>query len=311
MRRLNVFKKAITFAGLLLLLFPALGRASSTFIQAAASAQSGWYGPTWTLAGGVWTNTPTLGNELISDNGFDDPGSWIKEFGWAVADSAASKIATEIAATVAQDILANSMWYQLRCSITSCSSGAVYWYVGNFSSDSVNTPGEYTVTNRASSVRLGVFGIDTFVGTVDNMFCGQIQTQSLFRTRLFPSSLGTAKAKLVNSPEGTQVGVCMGMNSHTAPTYGVLAYHNGTNIKLEYVSNGTWTTSINTTVAFSANAYIEIRHTAATTYQLWYSESQVGSDVTINDATINNSLRHGMFSTYSVNQIIDFSFTPL
>jgi hypothetical protein len=60
------------------------------------------------------------------------------------------------------------------------------------------------------------------------------------------------------------------------------------------------------TVAFSANAQIEIRRPSGNTFQLWYSGTQRGTDQTVADAGIISNTRYGLFSTHT-NEFSEFS----
>jgi len=304
-----------------------------------------WYGPTWVLdsATGIWTNTPTLGEELLTNGDME-------LFTGTLADNCATQVGTSTTIDTIKEATikhggnysqgfnrSSGVSFVLVKQTTNQTNGfyrADVWlygdnnaimtkiqenggsytnYTGDISSNvpeswnkRIHTYLKYGVASTMFIVQRNVDGVVYF----DDMSVKQISLPTLFKTRLFSSALGAVKAKLVNSPNGTQAGVCMGLDSYSAPTYGVVGYHNGKNCKLEYFLNGSWTTTINSAVAFVANALIEIEHPDTTTYRLKYNGSQILGDITINDATLNASRRHGLISTYGGNRIKEFSFVP-
>lgn len=70
--------------------------------------------------------------------------------------------------------------------------------------------------------------------------------------------------------------------------------------------NGTITQLIDAAATYSAGALLEIRKTASDTYQAWYNGSQIGTDQTVTDATLNAGTRHGIFSTGGGSQVSNF-----
>ena len=88
---------------------------------------------------------------------------------------------------------------------------------------------------------------------------------------------------------------------------GLFAYQNGATVYLDKVVGGTWTNLLTVTVAFVADAKIEIRRPSGNTYQLWYNGAQRGTDQTVSDAGIISNTRYGLFSTYSGNTFSEFT----
>jgi len=105
----------------------------------------------------------------------------------------------------------------------------------------------------------------------------------------------------VKCVKGTQIGFACNLDSKTNPKYGAWVYIDGTNIYLDSLSNGTWTSVLaGTAITYVDNAPIRLRKTG-TTYSVYYNQAQKGTDKTINDAGINNNTLHAQFLTYGGN----------
>lgn len=76
----------------------------------------------------------------------------------------------------------------------------------------------------------------------------------------------------------------------------VYAYHDGTMAYMAKVVGGALSADlIAITTTYVDQADLEIRHTAPTTFQLWYNNVQVGADQTIADAGIISNTIHGLY----------------
>jgi len=104
----------------------------------------------------------------------------------------------------------------------------------------------------------------------------------------------------------TQAGLIVNLDDEAMPANFVVAYHDGTNCRLDKCVAGTYTSVINAAVAYAAGATIQVQK-SGTSYKLYYNGAQVGVTSTISDAGIINNTKHGLFSTYSGNQLDDFS----
>lgn len=112
----------------------------------------------------------------------------------------------------------------------------------------------------------------------------------------------------VSVVDRTKAGVVANLDSISNPQNYVLAVIDQAKAWLYQVSAGVYTAKINgTNITYVADAVLEIRHTAETTYQLWYNGSQVGTDQTISDANINANTLYAQFSTYSGNAFTSFT----
>jgi hypothetical protein len=141
----------------------------------------------------------------------------------------------------------------------------------------------------------------------DDFSVKAISLPSLFATIAGASSNQTAAAKIATLTTGIQSGVVALLDSASNPQNFLIAYHNGTSVLLDKCVAGTYTNLITTTVAFTANAQIEIRRPSGNTFQLWYNGTQRGTDQTVSDAGIISNTRYGLFSTHSANTFSEFS----
>ena len=107
----------------------------------------------------------------------------------------------------------------------------------------------------------------------------------------------------------TQAGIGVWMDSAVAPTYGLLAYHDGTNAHLDTLAAGTQTSVINAAATYGAAKQLRILAvlSSGTTYSvgLYYDTgsglAQIGTTQTI-DAAAYGTKVCGM-STYSGNSV--------
>lgn len=150
---------------------------------------------------------------------------------------------------------------------------------------------------------------------VDDVYIWPLTMASCFANPRTSTATATVSAA-VTSIQQCRIGVSANLDSISNPQNYVLAVvikESTTTAKawLYQVSGGVYTAKINgTAVTYADDGLIEIRHTAATTYQLWYRGSQVGADQTISDANINNNTLYAQFSTYSGCLFSSFTLAP-
>jgi hypothetical protein len=166
-----------------------------------------------------------------------------------------------------------------------------------------------TVTFRA-------LGVDTFIRLVINSLTatqGTLWDQvSLKRAEMASTMalLATATSNVQIKANwtiaaGTQAGVVARANSRSQPTSYLVAFHDGTNAHLWWVSNGVITPLINTA---APGASPEIR-CSGTTVQLFCGDVQVGTNKTVDDPAINNNVYHGLYDPSGVNGCASLSIT--
>lgn len=259
-----------------------------------------WTGATWALSGGRAYNTPTLGSELLTNNGFASDTVWTKDPGWTIAADVASHT-TPIGALY-QVAHTSGNWYRLLFDIIAYTSGNVYAVFGG-SALGLNRSaiGSYTQTGRAMGVGAGIGATGTT--SVDNASSKQITLSTLPATVVGVAGQ-TVTAKLYTITSSTQAGIIYGLDSVTTPQNCVIAYHDGTGVTVDKLISGVWSNVIpRVTVAFSTDFEIELRPLGSDQYDLLYGGTKRGSTATITGIT---GVNHGLFSTYSSNLFSEF-----
>jgi len=140
---------------------------------------------------------------------------------------------------------------------------------------------------------------------VDDVSAVQLTLNTLFSSVDIVSANVNAQAEVDTVVAATQAGLVLNLDSVAAPANFVIAYHDGTNAKLEKCVAGTYTSVISAAAAYVAGANIRVLKNG-TSYSLYYNGVQVGITSTISDAGIVSNTRHGLFSTYSGNQLDNF-----
>ena len=105
---------------------------------------------------------------------------------------------------------------------------------------------------------------------------------------------------------GEKAGLVINLDSVSNPQNYILAYHDGTNVKLDKVVAGSTTGLVSAEVAFSANAELRVIKDG-TTYRVYYNYALIGTSQTIADASIISNTRHGLFSTDASNTLDNFT----
>jgi hypothetical protein len=266
-----------------------------------------WTGATWATNAGNAYNAPTLGSELLANNGFDTDTVWAKGAGWVIGSGVASVAAVATNIAVFQNTATIGNWIQYQFEITSLGTGSFGCRFGSAFGPAVQATGSYSHTGRATSSTLGVRTSTTpTTGSIDNVFAKTISLPSLFATITGSSPAQTAAAKIATLITGRQSGVVALLDSVSNPQNFLIAYHNGTSVLLDKCVDGVYTNLITTSVAFVANAQIEIRRPSGNTFQLWYNGNQRGTDQTVSDAGIIGNTIYGLFSTHT-NEFSEFS----
>ncbi len=264
---------------------------------------------TWTggtKAGGVMTITPTLGSDVIINGTFDTDTSWAKGTGWTISGGVASNNGN--AGLLTQSVGTINNWYQAGFDLV-LEVGQFIWTYAGANTIARNTPGSYTNTLRASQTSIGVYS-NSWNGTIDNISYRPLTLSSLFST--VPTSDADVIADVnVTMTAGTQAGLVTNLDSTSSPANFLIAYHDGTNVKLDKNVGGTYTSLINTAATYSAGATLRVitYHSDANTLKVrvYYNNALVGTEQTVTDAGIINNTLHGLFSTYSGNTFDNFT----
>lgn len=305
----------------------------------AVASGGGLVGATWALDGsGRAYNTPTLGSELLTDGGMENWTSATNLTSWTEVASGLSVIAQEttvvnsgIAAARISVDASNSIAY-IRQSVAA-TIGAWIAYSAHLSTnvnarsvriDLVGTTQAsgptialtlaYQRYNQSARAISGTLTLDIIRSVmtsasyyVDDASVRTISLPTTVATVAGSAANQTAAAKIHTLTTGTQAGVVSLLDSASNPQNFLIAYHDGTNVRLDKCVSGVYTNLITIAVAFTSLAQIEIRRPSGNTFQLWYGGSQRDTDQTVNDASIISNTIYGLFSTFSGNLFTEFT----
>lgn len=298
-----------------------------------------WNNATWQIDGsGRAYNTPTLGSELLTDGGFENWSSATNLTSWtevasglSVIDQETTVVNSGIAAARISVDASNSIAY-IRQAVAA-TIGAWIAYSAHLSTN-VNARSvriDLAGTTQASGPTIALTlayqrynqSARAISGTLTLDIIRAVMTSASYyvddtsiKTISLPTTLATVAgstnnltvaAKINTIITATQVGVASLIDSSSNPQNFIIAYHDGTNVRLEKCVAGVYTQLISTAVTFVTNAQIEIRRPSGNTFQLWYNGTQRGTDQTISDSEIINNNLYGIFSTYSGNLISEFT----
>lgn len=288
-----------------------------------------WSETTWSVdALGRAYNTPTLEAELLTNTGFDTAlSSWTSTpgaGGGSIAQSAGTAVFTQGSSSITM-LLSQSVgnilgsWVQAVAQVVS-QSGANYTRlrIATTAPGAVFSLSPYagmarsiTVTGRATTAATWIALEDGQVALAtsawDNASVKVITFANTFATVVGSSNTQIAAARITAVTPGTQTGVASLVDSASNPQNFLIAYYDGTNIKLDKCVSGTYTNLVSAAATFVFGAAIEIRRPSGNTFQVFYNGIQVGTDQTVIDSSIINNLRYGLFSTYNSNTFGEFT----
>ena len=309
-----------------------------------APLSSRWYAPTWSVSGGVLSNTPTLGAELLLDPGFEN---WLSATNLTNYSEYLGGGTTTINR---ESAVIRSGVYAARCdvdasnnkaSIYQASGGSVGDYAlftvyakeslasktmafeyGGTASPGITVPtADFSVI--VATLRATVNTNAAFVSgsaASSSIYFDDASVKTITRSTLF-ASVGKllANVNLVAPPistlqTATQAGIILRLDSPTNPQSFVIAYCDGAgNVKIEKCVSGTYTTLSTVSAAYGATKYFSAKMNGSS-ISIYYGTTDFGTliaTVTVSDATVVNNTRHGLFSTYSGNQFAGtFSVVP-
>jgi|LakMenEpi03Aug12_release.lakeMendotaPanAssembly.Ray.scaffolds.fasta_scaffold12342_23 hypothetical protein len=287
-----------------------LGNGFLPMFAPGGAAANVWTGATWAVSGGNAYNVPALGSELLTNNGFDTDTAWTKDAGWTIGGGVAAKEAGS-ANWIRQSVAIVGRYHRLSFDIVSISAGSFRAGIGGYAyGPSLTGIGTgYAADALAVFASFnGVSASSTASGTVDNVSLRPFVTATLFASLSGSSSNEAAAAKIATITTGGLAGVVALLDSASNPQNFLHAYHDGVGVTLDKCVAGIYTNLIpRVTVAFTANAQIEIRRPIGNTFQLWYNGVQRGTDQTVADTSIINNTRYGLFSTHSGGTFGEFS----
>ena len=290
-----------------------------------------WFGSTWTIVSGKAINIPTLGTELLINGNMetgDPPSNWS-----AVTAVLSAAVDERTGGSGTKSInVANSgtNFGQARQAIT-LEAGA--WYVLSGWMKNITASGRINVVDSTwlrTSVSTASWALYATTGrspdTSDTVRCSNqtnVDTQNchyddLSLKKLTQSTLwairntgrrdvniqGTYSTLVV----GTQIGILSNVKADLSA--GLVAWIDGTNIKLEQWTSAGWLTLINTTQTPTGGLLPQIKTVISDSnllVDLLYNGSAIGTQQMISNAEIVNNTYAGLLSTYDGNQIATFS----
>jgi hypothetical protein len=304
-----------------------------------------WTGSTYAVSSNKAGDTPTLGSELVTNGTFEGSFSGGLAANWTQQGAGTPTQETTIihAGSNSQKMAvtaANMGIYQTKTTTTGTWYSLSAWLYSDGANinrlilRNSNDPASGTAliikdvtaaswtnlvgTAQAISSLTNVIARSANAATY-NIYFDDISLKALTLSSLFATVPTTTSDNLqaeveVTLTAGTQAGIVVNLDSAATPANFVIAYHDGTNVHLDKVVGGTYTSLINTAVAYSAGAKVKITKNG-TTYKLFYNGTQRGTNQTISDAGIVSNTIHGLFTTYSATifdnfYLMDFTATP-
>ena len=311
-----------TLSGLLLL----APRRGISEIVGGKALSSRWYAPTWSVAGGVLLNTPTLGAELLTNGNMELDASWAssgtpttnerssqqahggtysRKF---ITDAGYEGVSQSIAPTVGVWHYLSGWWYgdgAHTLSLAIDGGNLLETYISN-------APAAWS--NKVASFRCISVGVSLYcrsIGAGATAYLDDVTLKSIVASTLFCSvNSRLSNFNLVAPPisafqAATQCRVVLRLDSPTNPQNFVIAYVDGAgNVKIEKCAGGTYTPLSTVAAAYGATKYFSAK-TNGSSISIYYGTSDyctLIATVTVPDASIVNNVRHGLFSTYSGNQ---------
>ena len=289
-----------------------------------------WTGSTWSISTNAAINTPTLGDDLVTNGGFDSDTT-----GWTATNATLASVAggqsgncLEVTNTAASKCYAYQAitttigkWYK------------IYGYYKNGTASSTLKAGTSaggsqnygkSLSTATWSARYAEFlatATTTYISCVcesttagdtslfDGISINEVsETSEVFST--IPSNTSNIIIDIVpGTYTETSGGIVLNLDSTTNPQNFVIAYVStvGTaTAKMIKCVGGTYTSIISATVTATGGATLRVIKDG-TSYSLYYNNAQVGSTSTISDAGIVDNTTHGLLSTDSGNTLDNFT----
>jgi hypothetical protein len=296
-------------------------------------AVPGWLGAAQ-VAAGVASVMPELGPELVINGNMEDgdpPTGWSSVLNAvlaAVADertggSGAQSISvarngSSNPAAIQPVSVSIGAWYQLAGWLKGidCDSMRIRLYDNPATTIQAATTsytdtawGKALLTTRAAVpswlvyLLLTASGADGTSGRFDDISLRAFTLSSLFSGPTLRLGRQDVRVRAAwTGTAGTQAGVAI-----IGDGCGIVAYHDGTNLRLDkWTTPTTWTSLINVAAAYGAGRAVELRR-SGTTVQAWYNGVQVGGDQTVADQNILDARHVALFSTYDGNTASQFN----
>lgn len=274
-----------------------------------------WFAPAWRVdENGYAYANPTLGNELFVNGSFATDTNWAKGVGWTISGGVGVGTAISATAHLTQSIRPDLKPYVMTFDIVTQTAGVLQ------TRDSGSNGSGFTTTGAKSASRFpsqnglaGLTGnVSAWTGTVDNLSAKQIAQVAHAGIR----SIGVQRVGIkIQTFDGNHPFQLYGWSGEfplieAANCLRITAQATATSafqIRLAKQVNNAFTTLINfATVTFVANALLEIRRPSGNTFQMWYNGAQVGTDVTVSDASIIDNDYFSMIALHPTTRFSEF-----
>ena len=299
--------------------------------------------PTWTVSSNAAINTPVgLGSELLTNGDMESWASATDLNNWTETLAGTSTVnrngtdqhsgtycanmlvdASGNSAAIDQTVTTtNGKWYQL-------SFWGKYITAGNRERVDTTNPTfsylftpttsyqKFFYTTRATGTTVN-YKLSAYIANGNNYF-DDVSFKEFTFSELF-SSLTTSTKDYIADVNltmslATQGGMVLNLDSTSNPLNFILAYidfRGSVPAKLVKCVNGTYTEVISANVTYSAGATLRVIKggTNSDQFSLFYNNIQVGSTSTISDVGIISNKNHGLFSTFSGNQLDNWTLFP-
>jgi len=210
-------------------------------------------------------------------------------------------------------------WYQVSIWTNKEAAGTLRTGVATNGGSTVIRSVDYSATGwnqtlatfRATGSTSGAFalqaGATVVTAYMDDASYKQLTLSSLLSQPTTYSSTNYVAACTTTLTAGTQAGIAVQVDNPANPTNGVFAYHDGTNLVIAKLVNGTWTQLGTSVLAYSVGAQLLVKK-IGTTYQVFYNGTFNYSG-TIADASITSGTYHCLFSTFASNTFGAFNIS--
>lgn len=215
---------------------------------------------------------------------------------------------------ISQSPMTIGRWYDASILVNTVTSGSIKLIGTSVTYKSgINSVGTHRACFRAEGT---VFKVQRDTTPTDITF-DDVSLKELTLSSLF-SSVSTSDADVIADANvtltaGTQAGLVLNLDSTSSPANFLIAYHDGTNVRLDKCVGGTYTSLISAAATYSAGATLRvITYTSGGSLKVrvYYDNVMIGSEQTVSDAGIISNTKHGLFSTYSGNSFDNFTLWP-
>jgi len=297
---------------------------------------NGGGGKTWVFDAGVWTiatnkakgtpaeGAPIMGGDTLNGNmeTGDPPTGWNpllgsvldgvadERTGGAGAQSCEATRGTDATVGYRSAATTVGIWYKGTAWLKNISGTAAYLQLagmayGDTSGYAGPTWAQTVKCDRATGVsciiRLGIAGAVNNVARFDDFIVAPLTLSSLFSSLQAGTTNCKVRAKISALTTGTQAGVVARLDIAAAPANFIIAYMDGTNVKIDECVAGVYAALGTAAKAFAADGEIEL-HLSGTAWRCYHITSAgVATLIASGVTNVVTGNLHGLFSTYTSN----------